>query len=620
MISKRRYLSIVLIFLATLLLFQGSQLGREYWGSEQANAYSVETGLRSGDVWTPAAAEEQSGLSLTSGRPSWVLYAGDASAPEAAAAAQWADYAKLELRYADEPPGTDDELPALTLIGGEDAADHVPELQALLSAGGNVLILTMPALSVIRENDDLAELLGIRSIRRESVTLRGMHLFEGFLLGGERIYAPEEGKEEEEKRQDLPLETAWYTVSAGSEVFMQGILSEADEEEAEAEAEAVGKEYKTEENPAILWRYHRANGEVFVVNAPFMSNRALAAGILQAVMAAIQDTCIYPVLDAQLFSLIDYPAFSDENSAVIQSLYGRDMTDVTRNIILQDLVSLPNHYGIRFTGFAAPQEDHGDDILPRKGLAESLLKSFRSLDAELGLSLRRADAAPLAEAFARDMEYLSAEDPGLTVTSAFLPADALGEWNGAAALPEGLRTVLTEPDADEPPLGYLSENVTLQRMTCGANTHTYMQDLELLARETSLGYDSAYFDLSGIWRPETDEDVWQVRAEEVLSNLITFRAPFAAFDHVTASECDAKLRRYLNLDYDYSRIGDDITLLVQPLLTEASFVLRLYGETVETVEGGEFTKLEDGAFLLRVTQGYVTIHVAPDDVIRELYR
>ena len=66
----------------------------------------------------------------------------------------------------------------------------------------------------------------------------------------------------------------------------------------------------------------------------------------------------------------------------------------------------------------------------------------------------------------------------------------------------------------------------------GAQT---VQDLELLGRETSLGYDSSYFDLSAIWEPGSEEDMWQIRSEQVFSNLLTYRKPFAAFAHACSS-------------------------------------------------------------------------------------
>ena len=60
---------------------------------------------------------------------------------------------------------------------------------------------TLPQSSVIREYRDLRELLGIRAVIADEIPLAGMHLFSGFLLGGEEIYEVTELGEEE--RQDM---------------------------------------------------------------------------------------------------------------------------------------------------------------------------------------------------------------------------------------------------------------------------------------------------------------------------------------------------------------------------------------------------------------------------------
>ena len=106
--------------------------------------------------------------------------------------------------------------------------------------------------------------------------------------------------------------------------------------------------------------------------------------------------------------------------------------------------------------------------------------------------------------------------------------------------------------------------------------------------------------------------------EQVVSNITTFNRPFAAFEHVTASDCDAKARRYLLIDYELYRRDDVITLLVTPAPTKCSFVLRLNGEEITDMTGGDWSEIESGAYLLRCESGYVEVHVAPTGPLAEL--
>ena len=71
-------------------------------------------------------------------------------------------------------------------------------------------------------------------------------------------------------------------------------------------------------------------------------------------------------------------------------------------------------------------------------------------------------------------------------------------------------------------------------------------------------------------------------------------------------------------DYDYKRDGNEIELTMPLLLTEASFVLRLNNETVTEMEGGTWTEIEKGAYLLRASSGYVRVRVAPSEPLNAL--
>ena len=64
-------------------------------------------------------------------------------------------------------------------------------LQSCADAGIHLIFGNLPEVSLIKKYKALRELMGIESVRQESVTVEGIHLYEGLLLGGEVIYQPQ---------------------------------------------------------------------------------------------------------------------------------------------------------------------------------------------------------------------------------------------------------------------------------------------------------------------------------------------------------------------------------------------------------------------------------------------
>ena len=74
-------------------------------------------------------------------------------------------------------------------------------LMQCVEKGTHLVFSSLPDVSVVRRNKAVRELLGIRRISASETTVEGIHLYGGFLLGGEVIYKAEE--KEEEKYQDM---------------------------------------------------------------------------------------------------------------------------------------------------------------------------------------------------------------------------------------------------------------------------------------------------------------------------------------------------------------------------------------------------------------------------------
>ena len=107
----------------------------------------------------------------------------------------------------------------------------------------------------------------------------GIHLYAGFLLGGETYYQAVE--DEDKGYQDMELRFPWYQLASGTKVYMTGI----------PEDESID----TEDYPVVIWRKSFGSAYVFAVNGGYMEG-VTGLGLLSAMSAEIYSYEIYPAV------------------------------------------------------------------------------------------------------------------------------------------------------------------------------------------------------------------------------------------------------------------------------------------------------------------------------------
>ena len=120
-------------------------------------------------------------------------------------------------------------------------------------------------------------------------------------------------------------------------------------------------------------------------------------------------------------------------------------------------------------------------------------------------------------------------------------------------------------------------------------------------------------DLDAILYPKTEEDRWENIGKEFAANLSTYWKLFSGFDGTTVSECDTRIRTFLNSRYEDDREDNAITLRTTGTDETAYYVLRTHNEDVRKVTGGTAEKLEDSAWLIRAEQSEVRITLGASD-------
>lgn len=607
MVSRRNYLTIAMMFVILLFMFQFTGVMKEQLSEYESNEYADDT--TTSFQRSDAFLAEQ-----TSADACEVIYVGEAGGAEESVVKTWCSYRKRtffcssSLALLDSLQ--DDALQVLVVDGSKvTSEEEVAVLRREAQMGVTVIFATLPQSSVIREYRDLRELLGIRAVIADEIPLAGMHLFSGFLLGGEEIYEVAEPGEEE--RQDMNPSVPWYTTGAGTKTYMVGTLSDETIEQTvdnEIRAQYAGMEEEAAKNsllPAILWRNSVDTAKIFCVNGDYLADIS-AVGILDAMMGETYDYDIYPVINAQNLVIADLPAFVSENEEEMQKRYSQSAQAVYQEIVWPSLTSIASRTGAKMTCMMTPQFTYTDEEEPDGENVTYYLKRLKEEHAEAGLSADSREGIPLSEKIKQDQTFWQTYAPSYRFLSLY--ADGVKSIGEESALPAEIRTVALGSGASEA-VGYLNENVTLQPSTSSGIRHTFLDDFKVKCMETALGYSNITLDLYSVTYPEGDEDSWEKMSKKIAANLGTYWKAYEAFDATTLTESDVRIRRFLALDYKQQRTDNVIILSLEHREDAAWFLLRLHGEEVTEVAGGSFEEVEDGVYLILAEEDEVSVEV-----------
>ena len=597
MVSKRNFFSITVMMFVLLFLFQFSMVLRD-----RQNAYDTNINLsRRTSDGNEAWSQETSRTSEYFQEKKNIIFIGNASGNMGNAVSRWGIYIKQPVYSYDSIAAfekTEKTLPQMLILESETYAlgENLAVLEKLEKQGVVIVFGCLEDPKLLTENADLRKFLGIQKIVSEETELTGAKLFEGLLLGGESIYETPE-KEEEKKRQDLDLKVPWYQVGSGTKTYMVGLLPEES-----------GKDVENEDLPTLIWRNGMDKGSVFAVVGDYLKDSS-ASGFLDGMLAEAFPYALYPVVNAQNLSMVDFPVFADENNGEIQKLYSESVTGMVRDIMWPSLISITEQSGMKMTCFVEPQEDYLDEIEPNGVFMEFYLKQMKEQDAEAGLSLQYKAVNSLEDKLERDADFFEKTGSSYIYGAAFADRGELDEiWKLTdSGLLKNISTLTCEYTEDYPVVSYGTDSITLQCSTSDGMNYTYRGDIRMKSIQSALGYTNIMLNMQDIFWPEQETDRWEIMQKQFSSNLLTYWKNFSCFSNTTLSESDARVRSFLKLDYSHSREDDEITLKT----TEPGswFILRTHGEEIEEIEGGSWEKIEEDAYLICVENAEVKIQM-----------
>lgn len=590
MISRSNYFRMVILMAVLCAIFFFTMYAREKGTVYDINMFVVEEEkLPSGkDRWQPTGEEEV------------VLFFGGKNEALENTVKQWCTYTRRNLlikgqigEYSAKEDGVPDYvfLDAQNLELGKNAKD----ILTLTELGVPIIFCSIPEVSEILYSPNLKKILGIEEVRDGAVNVSGIRLFEGFFLNGAAEY--EAKTEEEKERQDFNLTVPWYITGSGTKVYMAGIL-----------------ENKAEENtsPCLLWRNTYEDIKVFAVCGDYMSSLS-GLGILNAFIYELNSYDLYPVVNAQNVIINNFPNLSSENAEKLRKIYSREPKMVYQGILWPNISAMAKTGDLNLTCMVKPQYDYTDSYEPKAEEMQFYLQQFRGIFAEAGRSLKHDASTGFTGMLEKDNEFFESLNSRYRYQAVFAEREELTELRNevkAGGKLEEVVTVSTEYKPGDELLAYLTDDVTVQRLTGNAAEHTFRDDFELRSVQTALLYSNVVMDVyDAVW-PETEEDEWQLLYDRMSRNIYTYWKN-KGLEKTTLSQSDYRIRVFLNLDYTHKREDNRITLSVENTSEEAWFVLRTHDEKITEIHGGEYKKLEKNAYLITVKEAVVEIEVEP---------
>lgn len=598
MVSKRKFFSIATMMFALFFLFQFSMVLRDSKNTYDINSSLTEKKADGRNRWTPS--------DNVTGADSSVVFIGNENGDMGTVISRWCTYAKRKLiscKSVSTYKADDKNLPEMMILESEKYADgdNLTTLETLEKKGVIIVFGCLENAKNIQNNKALMKFLGIQKVVAEETHLAGVKLFEGLLLGGEVTYNTSKDKEEK-KRQDLELDVPWYQVGSGTKTYMVGLLDEK-----------TGKNVENEDFPTIIWRNGIDYGSVFAVVGDYMKG-STALGLLDGMRAEALQYTIYPIVNAQNLSMVNFPVFADENNTEMLKLYSQSVTGIARDIMWPALISVVEKSDMKMTCFIQPQADYTDDIEPKSGNLEFYLKQMKEQSAEAGISLEYQKLDKAEDKVTKDTEFFENEKINYRFGAAFAKEkDLKGILKDTdSGLLGDVGTLVCDYTENQPVVSYYSDSVTLQTVTSDGMNYAYSDDIRMRSIQTALGYTNVMLDMYDIFWPQEKTDRWEVMQKRFSSNLLTYWKNFRDFDSTTLSESNARIRTFLNLAYSQSR--EDNTITLQTSEAGSWFILRTHGEEIDEIDGGSQTEIEADAYLICAEDTTVKIRLKEQEL------
>ena len=395
------------------------------------------------------------------------------------------------------------------------------------------------------------------------------------------------------------------------------------------------------EGEPLLWENRAGQGRFFVYNGALRDDKT-NVGVMTSLLAHCGDEGIYPVLNAKIFYIDDFPAPVPEgNFDKIFDELGVSTVAFFRDIWWPYMRECAEEYGLKFTGLII--ESYGDQVkgpfTPTQGRAarDNLIVYGRELldmGGELGLHGYNHQSlavegynqdklgyevwenqADMEEALRELRRYIHEVYPDYEFTTYVPPSDILSP-EGHAAVKAVYPELLTYSSLFD---GLYEERAYYQDFERNPDgTHEiprvssgYSPSRPELWDEISvinyIGVFSHFVHPDELFYEESKDLTWGEMAVGFKAFMAEVSSRFDWLRPVTAFEATASMDDCLDMDYYVEREAGQMKLVCWNHREPLYFIMRSDKE-VDKTEGGECRQIDAGAYLVRVDGSEAVIY------------
>lgn len=598
MMTKRIFITISVIMLLILFLFQFTGVVRRKYNDYESNSYvtATATTLTKSDEYT---VKTNAGEVLLAGN-NYIVYIGNIDDSYGKTVYQWCRFTKRNLiNYTDIERYDMSEWnkPEMVIIDSNyvDYTTQLEDVKAISDAGVNVTLCTLPSYDDTRRNKELMDYCGIDNVARK-VTATGVRIFDDFLLGGEIWFTVD--NDQEGTYSDMTPTVPWFITTTGTKTYMA--------------AELDAKSYEGLENenqPSLVWRKRLDNAYVFCINGDFISD-IFGTGILNAIAYEAKDYDIYPVVDAQTFIVSDFPYLSNENESLIQKYYSRTTSSFLENVLWPDISNLSSKLNLKMTFMAAPQLDYSDRVHVSINELDYFFRLVRELNSEVGLTTTRSENDTVEDKLNADKNayssYLGSYE-FLSIKAKKSELTAIQKLKNS--MMDSVKTYVTGSDEFDGTglFSYADDGKLIIETPTDSSTYTFSRDFRARCLNTAVAYSGIDMDVSNLYYPDSEENLWNKYIKSVSSCTQNITKQTGKLTQCTVSELDKRVREMLSLDFTYRMDGETLVVDIKGNQETSRFILRTHNKEILSVNGGTYTLLEDGAYLITTTEKQLRI-------------
>lgn len=592
MISRRIYITIMILFITVFALFMFVGISSNVFNDSVTNTRVTDNvNIGHSDILSSDLLNMDmvSNVNYIDGKQYVAIISSDEDGIATSLLIEWCVYQKYYYKIFTYLPEAEEIVDFGLLVFGDIYLTKEDDklLYAYADMDKIMVFTKLPDYQLLESNKQLADFFGIDTLVSYEIIADGIKIFPDFMIGGERIYQKDDyfGS-----KDDTDISVPYYKLSAGYEVYSVGILNNQRE---------LGIEDK--DLPPLLWRTRTKNSFVFVVNCDMFSGLPLV-GVMTGFMTHSDECYLYPVVNAQTISLVNFPYLSDENEVAIRQIYSRGSDALARDILWPNIIKILKNYGESFNFFVGSQLDYLDEIESNSNNINFYLREINKLPATMGLSFGQVSGAELNDIIDKNNEFFKKHLPGYDFTALYLADFKTDDIKGKLRqdLLNNISMVMSDYEKGDKLIDFVDNNVLSVKFNLDGYQHETWEDIQMKTTYNALGMSNMRVEIKRVIFPENKSDEWN-KLSLIWSRGNTYYKDYSKFDMVSIYEMEDRVRRFLALDFIYEYNKNDVNIKIENFDEEAYFILSVYDKSISLIDNGEAKSISNHTYLIKAT-------------------